>query len=79
VKWTDERSDSFLSDSHGRDHDHTVELALDREGNFLALRVRGFGNVGAYLSNSTTLPPTMNIVKNIIGVYRTPAIHAAVR
>ncbi len=79
VKWTDERSDSFLSDSHGRDHDHTAELALDAEGHFMALRITGFGNVGAGLSNATTLPPTMNIVKNIIGVYRTPLIYAAVR
>ncbi len=79
VKWTDERSDSFLSDSHGRDHDHTAELALDGEGRFLALRVTGYGNVGACLSNATTLPPTMNIVKNMIGVYRTPLIFAEVR
>lgn len=79
VKWTDDRSDSFLSDSAGRDHDHTAQLALDAEGHFLALRVRGWGNVGAVLSNSTTLPPTMNIVKNIIGVYRTPAIDVAVK
>ncbi|MCW3473754.1 xanthine dehydrogenase family protein molybdopterin-binding subunit [Limobrevibacterium gyesilva] len=79
VKWTDERSESFLSDSHGRDHDHTAELALDKDGHFLALRVTGYGNVGAYLSNSTTLPPTMNVVKNIIGVYRTPAISVAVK
>lgn len=79
VKWTDERSDSFLSDSHGRDHEQTVELALDTDGQFLALRIRGFGNVGAYLSNSTSIPPTMNLVKNIIGTYRTPLIHVAVR
>ncbi len=79
VKWTDDRSDSFLSDSAGRDHDHTAQLALDKDGHFLALRVRGWGNVGAVLSNSTTLPPTMNIVKNIIGVYRTPLIDAAVK
>ncbi|KAA5611699.1 xanthine dehydrogenase family protein molybdopterin-binding subunit [Rhodovastum atsumiense] len=79
VKWTDERSDSFLSDSHGRDHVEDCELALDAEGRFLALRVTGLANVGAYLSNSTTLPPTMNIVKNIIGVYRTPLISVAVR
>jgi carbon-monoxide dehydrogenase large subunit len=79
IKWTDERSESFLSDSHGRDHDHTAALALDADGKFLALRVTGYGNVGAYLSNSTTLPPTMNIVKNIIGVYRTPAIYVAVK
>jgi carbon-monoxide dehydrogenase large subunit len=79
VKWTDERSDGFLSDSHGRDHDHTAELALDAEGHFMAIRVTGYGNVGANLSNSTTLPPTMNIVKNMIGVYRTPLVCAAVR
>ncbi len=79
VKWTDERSDSFLSDSHGRDHDHTVELALDKDGIFLALRVTGFANIGCNLSNSTTLPPTMNIVKNIIGVYKTPLIFGEVR
>ncbi|HEX3348018.1 MAG TPA: xanthine dehydrogenase family protein molybdopterin-binding subunit [Acetobacteraceae bacterium] len=79
VKWTDERSESFLSDSHGRDHDHTLELALDRDGHFLAIRVTGFANVGANLSNSTTLPPTMNIIKNMVGVYRTPLISAKVQ
>ena len=79
VKWTDERSDSFLSDSHGRGHEHVQELALDAAGNFLALRVTGYGNLGAVLSNSTTQPPTMNIVKNIIGVYRTPALAVSVK
>ena len=47
VKWTDERSGSFLSDSHGRDHEVTAELALDADGNFLAVRVDGYGNIGA--------------------------------
>ena len=47
MKWTDERSGSFLSDQHGRDHEMTAELALDKDGKFLALRVTGFGNVGA--------------------------------
>ncbi len=79
VKWTDERSDSFLSDSQGRSHEHVQELALDAEGNFLAIRVTGFGNIGAVLSNSTTQPPTMNIVKNVIGVYRTPALSVQVQ
>ena len=79
VKWTDERSDSFLSDSAGRDHEQHVELALDAQGQFLALRIRGLGNLGAYLSNATSIPPTMNLVKNIIGTYRTPLIHVAVR
>ena len=58
MKWTDERSESFLSDSHGRDHEMTAELALDADGKFLALRVTGYGNLGAWLSNATTIPPT---------------------
>jgi aerobic carbon-monoxide dehydrogenase large subunit len=49
VKWTDERSESFISDSHGRDHEMTAELAPDAEGNFLAARVSGYGNLGAYV------------------------------
>ncbi len=77
VKWTDERSESFLSDSHGRDHEMTAELALDADGKFLALRVAGYGNLGAWLSNATTIPPTMNTVKNIIGVYNTPLIEVS--
>ena len=79
VKWTDTRSDSFLSDSHGRDHDMVGELALDAEGRFLAVRMTGFGNVGAYLSNSTTLPQSMNTVKNVIGVYTTPLVEVSSR
>ncbi len=79
VKWTDDRSDSFLSDSHGRDHDMDLELALDADGRFLALRVSGFGNLGAYLSNATTLPPTVNAVKNVVGVYATPLIEVSTR
>ena len=79
VKWTDARSDSFLSDSHGRDHDMTAELALDADGRFLAVRVTGYGNIGAYLSNSTTLPQSMNTVKNVIGVYATPLVEVSSR
>ncbi len=79
VKWTDERSESFMSDSHGRDHEMTVGLALDADGKFLALRVTGYGNLGAWLSNATTIPPTLNTVKNIIGVYATPLIEVATK
>ncbi len=74
VKWTDERSESFLSDSHGRDHEMHGEMALDREGNILAVRLSGFGNVGAWLTNAASVPPTGNAAKNIVGVYRTPLI-----
>ncbi len=79
VKWRDDRSESFLSDSHGRDHDMTSELALDAEGHFLAVRVSGYANIGACLSNSTTLPPTFNTVKNVISVYRTPLVEVSTR
>ncbi|HEY0205972.1 MAG TPA: xanthine dehydrogenase family protein molybdopterin-binding subunit [Acetobacteraceae bacterium] len=79
VKWTDERSGSFLSDSHGRDHEVDAELALDRDGRFLAIRVTGWGNLGAYLSNATTIPPTVNTMKNMVGVYATPLIEAQAR
>ena len=79
VKWTDERSGSFLSDSHGRDHEMLAELALDAEGNFLATRLTGFANLGAYLSNVVLLPATVNAVKNFVGVYRTPLIEVSSR
>jgi aerobic carbon-monoxide dehydrogenase large subunit len=72
VKWTDDRSGSFLSDNHGRDHEMSVELAFDKDGRILALRISGFGNAGAY--PVAPLPYSVNAVKNIISVYRTPLI-----
>ena len=79
VKWTDERSESFVSDSHGRDHEMTAELALDAHGSFLAVRVSGYGNLGAYVGRGTPVPPTANAVKNTIGVYKTPLLEVATR
>ena len=58
VKWTDERSGSFVSDSHGRNHDVTGELALDADGKFLAVRLTSFANVGAFLSPVAPMPGT---------------------
>ena len=72
VKWTDERSESFLSDHAGRDHQRVAELALDKDGHFLAVRLSGTGNAGAYIY--PPMPATTNAVKNIIDVYRTPAM-----
>ncbi|WP_020698355.1 xanthine dehydrogenase family protein molybdopterin-binding subunit [Reyranella massiliensis] len=72
VKWTDERSESFLSDHHGRDHQRIAELALDKEGHFLAVRLSGTGNAGAYIY--PPMPVTTNAVKNVIDVYKTPAM-----
>ncbi len=79
VKWTDARSDSFLSDSHGRDHEMLAELALDADHRFLAVRLTGRANLGAYLSNALTLPSTGNAVKNTVGVYATKLIEVSTR
>ncbi len=74
VKWTDERSTSFLSDNHGRAQDVRCELALAADGAFLGVRVRGYGNLGAYITGVAPLPLSLNIAKNINSVYRTPLI-----
>src|SRR6478736_3561590 len=72
VKWTDERSTSFLSDSHGRAQKIHCELALDAEGKFLAVKVSGYGNLGAYITGVAPQPLSLNIGKNLASVYRTP-------
>ena len=74
VKWTDTRSESFLSDHHGRDHEFTVELALDAQGHFLALRATGTANMGAYLTGFGPLIPALNVMKHLVGTYRTPLV-----
>lgn len=74
VKWTDERSGSFLSDAHGRDHEVEAELALDAEGHFLAVRLTSFANMGAWLSTVAPLMGTGNFFKNVQSNYATPAI-----
>jgi aerobic carbon-monoxide dehydrogenase large subunit len=77
VKWTDERSGSFVSDSHGRDHEMFGELALDADGKFLAVRLTNYANVGAFLSPVAPMPGTLNVVKNVQGMYRTPMIEVS--
>jgi carbon-monoxide dehydrogenase large subunit len=79
VKWTDERSGSFFSDHHGRDHGVTAELALDQDGNFLAVRINCLADMGAFLSPMGPYPGTVNIVKNVQNMYRTPLIEVASR
>ncbi len=74
VKWTDERSGSFVSDHHGRAHDVTAEMAFDEEGRILALRTHTYGNVGSYLSSVSPQPSTLNAVKNLVSVYATPVL-----
>jgi carbon-monoxide dehydrogenase large subunit len=78
VKWTAERSESFLSDCHGRDHVTTAELGLDKDGKFLAMRVRTTANLGAYLSTFASCVPTILYATLLAGQYTTPAIYAEV-
>jgi len=77
VHWADDRSGSFVSDTHGRDHSMSAELGLDAEGRILALRVTGTANMGAYLGAFNTFMPTANLVKNVIGAYRTPLLEVS--
>ena len=79
VKWTDDRSGSFVSDSHGRDHRVSAELALDADGSFLAVRLTSFGNMGGFLANVGPMPSTQNAVKNVQSVYRTPLIEVSTK
>jgi carbon-monoxide dehydrogenase large subunit len=75
IKWTAERSESFMSDAHGRDHVTHVELALDANAKFLALRVSTIANMGAYLSTFATCVPTYLYGTLLAGTYTTPAIY----
>jgi len=79
IKWTAERSESFLTDAHGRDHSSTAELAMDAQGNFLALRVKTIANMGAYLSTFASSVPTILYATLLAGQYKTPAIYAEVK
>jgi carbon-monoxide dehydrogenase large subunit len=74
VKWTDERSTSFLSDSQGRAQIIHAELALDAEGKFLAVRLSGYGNLGAFITGVAPGPLSLNTGKNLASVYRTPLL-----
>jgi carbon-monoxide dehydrogenase large subunit len=78
VKWTSERSEAFLSDTHGRDNITLGELATDADGRFLALRTRNYANMGAYLSTFAPFIPTGAGTKVLASVYGFEAIHAHV-
>jgi aerobic carbon-monoxide dehydrogenase large subunit len=79
VKWTADRSESFMSDAHGRDHVSTAELALDKDGTFLGLRIATQANMGAYLSTFAPCVPTYLYATLLAGVYKTPVIYCNVR
>src|SRR5262249_24461914 len=79
IKWTAERSESFLTDAHGRDHVSIAELALDRDGQFLALRATTTANLGAYLSTFASCIPTILHATLLAGQYATPHIYCRVQ
>jgi len=76
VKWTSTRSESFLCDAQARDNVTEAELALDKDGTFLGLRVHTVAAIGAYLQ--TGMQAFTGNIGTLAGVYRTPAIHADV-
>jgi aerobic carbon-monoxide dehydrogenase large subunit len=73
VKWISTRTEAFLSDAQARDNVTEAELALDKDGTFLALRVKTTAAIGAYLQHA--MPAFMMNAGTLAGVYRTPAIH----
>jgi carbon-monoxide dehydrogenase large subunit len=79
VKWTADRSESFMSDAHGRDHISPAELALSKDGDFLGLRVRTKANLGAYISTFGPSVPTVLYATLLAGTYKTPAIYCEVQ
>jgi len=79
VKWTDTRSDSFLSDHHGRAQEFECELALAEDGAFLAVRCKGFGDLGGYMTQIGPLFSTFNIVKHVNSCYRTQLVEVSTR
>ncbi|HWS73533.1 MAG TPA: xanthine dehydrogenase family protein molybdopterin-binding subunit, partial [Quisquiliibacterium sp.] len=78
IKWTAERSESFLTDAHGRDHVTTAELAMDKDGRFLGMRVHTTANLGAYLSTFASSVPTILYATLLAGQYATPKIFCEV-
>ena len=79
IKWTAERSESFITDAHGRDHITNAKLGLDADGNFTALKVETYANMGAYLSTFASSVPTYLYATLLAGVYKTPVIYANVK
>ena len=79
VKWTSTRSEAFMSDAHGRDHVTKIELALDKDNNFTAIRTETYANMGAYLSTFAPSVPTWLHGTLMAGNYKTPNIYVNVK
>jgi carbon-monoxide dehydrogenase large subunit len=79
VRWTAERTESFLTDAHGRDHVTKIELACEKDGTFIAFRTETMANVGAYLSNFATVTPTFLHGTLMAGPYKVPNVYVNVK
>ena len=79
VKWTSSRSEAFMSDAHGRDHVTKIQMALDADNNFTALRTDTYANMGAYLSTFAPSVPTWLHGTLMAGNYKTPLIYVNVK
>ena len=79
VRWTAERSESFLSDAHGRDHVTHAEMAFDKDGKIVALKSETLANMGGYLSTFATAVPTWLHGTLLAGQYTTPVIYCNVK
>lgn len=73
VKWTSDRTEHFLADTHGRDNLTTAQMAMDADGKFLAIKVHITANMGAYLSCFSTFIPNLG-ASMTTGVYDIPAM-----
>ncbi|MEQ9300197.1 MAG: xanthine dehydrogenase family protein molybdopterin-binding subunit [Cyclobacteriaceae bacterium] len=78
IKWTAERSESFLTDAHGRDHRTSVQMGFDKDGKITALQSTTFANLGAYLSTFAPAVPTYLHGTLMQGLYTTPLVNVDV-
>jgi carbon-monoxide dehydrogenase large subunit len=79
IRWISTRSEGFMSDTHGRGNHVTGELALDRDGKFLGLRLDWIADMGGYLSATGSASHTRNPATCMTGVYRIPALYGRFR
>jgi aerobic carbon-monoxide dehydrogenase large subunit len=78
IKWTGDRSESFLTDAHGRDHVTKAQMAFDKDNKILGLKVTTHANFGAYMSLFSSAVPTYLYATLLSGQYVIPAIHCEV-
>jgi carbon-monoxide dehydrogenase large subunit len=78
VKWTGDRTESFLTDAHGRDHVTKAEMAFDKDNKITGLKVKTYANFGGYMSLFSSSVPTYLYATLLSGQYTIPAIHAEV-